>query len=104
VVAGAVLWVVAVRLAACVTTGAGLAAVAWLVRLTARVDLVVLVAGAVALVSAAGAVSVVAGCSVVAGVSWLVAGCVWGAASCAVAWVEESARAAAIAGKARIRA
>jgi disulfide bond formation protein DsbB len=87
---------------------AGFATAACVLCLTERFALVVvsvdvsLASGAVALVSVVGAASVVgAGCSVAAGAGSPVTGC---AASWARAWVDDSARAAAIAGKARVRA
>jgi hypothetical protein len=58
-----------------------------------------LAAGAAALVSVDGA-----GCDEVAGADSVVTGCVCCAASWAIAEVEESAIAAAIAGRARVRA
>lgn len=102
--AAAVVRVAAVRVTARLATGVGLAAVVRAVRLTVRVDRVVVsvdvsVVGATALVSALGAVSGtgVAGAGSVTGeVGWTV--------SWASPWVDESARAAAIAGKARVRA
>ena len=91
-------------------TGAGLAAAVRVVRLTARVVAVLLCAeasdeaGADALVSGAGASSSGGGCVLVDGAGSVVTGCVCGAASWATTEVEESAKAAAIAGQALVRA
>jgi hypothetical protein len=97
-----------VRVTVRVATGAGLAAVRVVraVRLTVRVAVVVVAcvvsdAGAVALLSAAGAGWSGAGCAVAGA---LVKGGVGCAASWPRAWVEESASAAAIAGRAPVRA
>ena len=91
-------------------TGAGLAAAVRVVRLTVCLVAVLVCAevsdeaGADVLVSGAGASSSGGGCVLVDGTGSAVTGCVCGAASCASTEVEESAKAAAIAGQALVRA
>jgi hypothetical protein len=91
-------------------TGAGLAAAVRVVRLMVRVVAVPVCtevsdeAGADVLISGAGASSSGGGCVPVDGAGSVVTGCVCGAASWASTDVEESAKAAAIAGQALVRA
>jgi hypothetical protein len=110
-VAATFAWVVAtVRAALGFAAGAGFAAATFVVCFTVLAVVIVRLdsdaVGAVALVSVAGAGSSTAGAGgvVVMGAGSVVTGCVCCGASCAITWVEESARAAAIAGKALVRA
>ena len=101
-----------VRVAVRVVTGAGFAAAARVVRAVRFTVRVVAVVAVRVDVSDAGAVVLSVACAgwSAAGAGWAVAGAGWvaaggaGCASWASTWVEESARAAAIAGKALVRA